>query len=195
MPRLVIGLAMASSLMWFWVVPSIAQESGVYIQNNGVDSSNSAAGADNVRISRNPGNSASNNGAGVNNQELNVVRPERVRKDRGDRNGGGEAAPVADEGAAPVYDEAAAPVYDEAAAPAGDDFQAYSDTSGYDEGTGAAAPVAAPQEVRGPVDPSRIVKLPSTGTGAGDAAPLAILAAGIAALGLGVTRLRRQPAR
>ena len=179
MPRVVIGLAIASALMWFWVVPGIAQENGVYIQNNGVDSSNSAAGADNVRISRNPGNSASNNGAGANNEERHAVRAEKARKDRGDRKGGGEAAPVAED----------------VAAPAGDDFQAYAEPTGYDEGTAYEEPVAAPQDVQGPVDPSAIVKLPSVGVGARDTVPLAALAAGIAAAVLGWSRLRGQLVR
>lgn len=177
MPRVVIGLALASALTWFWVAPSVAQQ-GVYIENNGVDSSNSAAGADNVRISRNPGNSASNNGAGANNEERHAVQKERARKDRGDRNGGGgEAAPVSDE-----------------AAPAGDDFQAYAEPTGYDEGTGYAEPVAAPQDLQ-PVDPSEIVKLPATGAGASGTAPLAALALGLAAVAMGLTWLRRQTSR
>jgi hypothetical protein len=173
MPRVVIGLALASALMYFWAAPSVAQQ-GVYIENNGVDSSNNAAGADNVRISRNPGNSASNNGAGANNEERHAVQKEKARKDRSDRNGGGgEAAPVADE-----------------AAPAGDDFQAYAEPTGYDDGTGYAEPVAAPQDLQ-PVDPSEIVKLPSTGVGAPGAAPLTALALGLAAMALGWTLRRR----
>src|SRR3954449_12461333 len=143
MPRVVIGQAVASALMWLWTAPSVAQQ-GVYIENNGVDSSNNAAGADNVRISRNPGNSASNNGAGANNEERHAVQKEKARKDRSDHNGGGgEAAPVAED----------------TAAPAGDDFQAYAEPTGYDDGMGnaepVAAPVAAPQDLP-PVDPSEI---------------------------------------
>jgi hypothetical protein len=177
MPRVVIGMALASALMWFWAAPGVAQQ-GVYIENNGVDSNNSAAGADNVRISRNPGNSASNNGAGANNEERHAVQKEKARKDRSDRNGGGgEAAPVADE-----------------AAPAGDDFQAYAEPTGYEDTSGNAQPEAAPQDVQ-PVDPSEIVKLPSTGVGGRQTTPLAALALGLAAVALGWTRLRRQPAR
>src|SRR4051794_4212441 len=132
MPRVVIGLAIACGLMWFWVAPGIAQQNGVYIENNGVDSSNSAAGADNVRISRSPGNSNSNNGAGANNEVRTTTRAEKARKDRGDRNGGGgDAAPVADD----------------AAAPAGDDYQAYAEPTGNDESAVAAQPEAAPQDV------------------------------------------------
>jgi hypothetical protein len=169
------GLALASALLCLWAAPSVAQQ-GVYIENNGVDSSNNAAGADNVRISRNPGNSASNNGGGANNQERHAVQKEKARKDRGDRNGGGgEAAPVAED----------------AAAPAGDDFQAYAEPTG-DEGY--AQPEAAPQELQ-PVDPSEIVKLPSTGVGDRNTAPLAALAAGMAAVGFGFSRLRRQLGR
>jgi hypothetical protein len=167
MPRVVMGLALASALLWFWAAPSVAQQ-GVYIENNGVDSSNNAAGADNVRISRNPGNSASNNGAGANNEERHAVQKEKARKDRSDRNGGGEAAPVAED----------------AAAPAGDDFQAYAEPTGYDDGTGYAEPAAAPQDLP-PVDPSEIVKLPSTGVGVLGAVPLAALASALAAMALG----------
>ena len=79
-------------------MPSAAQQNGVVIQNNGVDSSDSAAGADNVRISNNPGNGQSLSGGGPNNETGEAK--DRNRKDRGARNNA-EAAP-AEENAAPA---------------------------------------------------------------------------------------------
>ena len=99
MPNTVVALALASALLGGWVLPASAQSNGLVIQNNGVDSTNSAAGADNVRISRAPGKSSSNNGGGAGNQEKRAVREPKDRKDRGNRNNGGGAAP-ADETAA-----------------------------------------------------------------------------------------------
>ena len=58
MRRSIIAAVVAAALLTGWAMPSAAQQNGVVIQNNGVDSSDSAAGADNVRISNSPGNGA-----------------------------------------------------------------------------------------------------------------------------------------
>src|SRR5215203_2380699 len=85
MQRLIVAAALAGLLLASWALPSAAQQNGVVIQNNGVDSADSAAGADNVRISNNPGNGKSLSGGGLNNETGTVVK-ERDRKDRGARN-------------------------------------------------------------------------------------------------------------
>ena len=59
MRRSIIAAALAVALLIGWAMPSLAQQNGVVIQNNGVDSSDSAAGADNVQISNAPGSGAS----------------------------------------------------------------------------------------------------------------------------------------
>src|SRR5215211_9524408 len=121
MRRSIIAAAVAAAFLTGWAMPSAAQQNGVVIQNNGVDSSDSAAGADNVQISNNPGNGQSLSGGGLNNETGEAK--DRDRKDRGARNNA-DAAP-AEEYAAPV-DEYAAPV-DEYAAPAEEEYQAYTD--------------------------------------------------------------------
>ncbi len=140
-------IALAAAMMGSGASFVGAQENGLVIQNNGVDNSNSAAGADNVNISRAAGNSSSNNGPGANNEAGRVVgEKNRDRKDRGARNdGGGEAAPVE-------------------AAPAEGDYQAYVDPGQWVE------PVAAPQEMVAEsapeaLDPNLPTKLPNTGIG------------------------------
>src|SRR5215212_8042022 len=105
---------LAVALLTGWCVPSAAQQNGVVIQNNGVDSSDSAAGADNVRISNVPGDGRSMSNGGQNNGTGEAKQ--RNRKDRGARNNA-EAAP-ADQNAAPAEDYAA---------PAEGDYQAYAD--------------------------------------------------------------------
>ena len=80
MQRSIIAAVVAAVLLTGWAVPSAAQQNGIVIQNNGVDSSDSAAGADNVRISNNPGNGRSLSGGGLNN-EIGTTK-ERNRKDR-----------------------------------------------------------------------------------------------------------------
>src|SRR5215218_1006703 len=80
MRRSIIAAVLAAALLAGWVMPSAAQQNGVVIQNNGVDSSDSAAGADNVRISNNPGNGQSLSGGGLNNDI--GTKQERNRKDR-----------------------------------------------------------------------------------------------------------------
>jgi LPXTG-motif cell wall-anchored protein len=170
MRRSIIAAAVAAALLTGWAMPSAAQQNGVVIQNNGVDSSDSAAGADNVRISNNPGNGQSLSGGGLNNDI--GTKKERNRKDRGARNNA-EAAPVEEYAAA-----------DENVPPAEGDYQAYGD-----EGSGETVP-AVEESV---VDSSsqQVVKLPSTGAGIENSMPLAA-AAGLAALALGATNLRRR---
>ena len=169
MRRSIITAAVAAALLASWAMPSAAQQNGIVIQNNGVDSSDSAAGADNVRISNNPGNGQSLSGGGLNN-EIGTNK-DRNRKDRGARNSA-EAAPAEEVAAA-----------DEFVPPAEGDYQAYAD-EGYVE------PVPAVEES---IDSSsqQVLKLPSTGAGMETSMPLAV-AAGLAALALGATSLRRR---
>ena len=161
MRRLIIGAMVAAALLTCWATPLAAQQNGVVIQNNGVDSSDSAAGADNVRISNNPGNGSSLTDGGLNN--TTGTNKERNRKDRGARNNA-EAAP-AEEYAAPA---------EEYVPPAEGDYQSYADES-YVE----------------PVPAQQVLKLPSTGAGLETSMPFAA-AAGLAALTLGATTLRRR---
>src|SRR5215217_7287472 len=97
MRRSIIAAVVAAAILTGWALPSAAQQNGVVIQNNGVDSSDSAAGADNVRISNSSGSGASLSGGGLNNGTGEAKQ--RDRKDRGARNDA-EAAP-ADQNAAP----------------------------------------------------------------------------------------------
>jgi LPXTG-motif cell wall-anchored protein len=170
MQRSIIAGALAVALLTGWALPSGAQQNGVVIQNNGVDSSDSAAGADSVRISNNPGSGASLSGGGLNNETGEAK--ERNRKDRDGRNNA-QAAP-AEEYVAPA---------EEYAAPAEGDYQAYAEEN--------ADPVPAVEE--NVVDPStqHVVKLPSTGAGITSSLPLAA-AAGLAAMALGAGSLRRR---
>src|SRR5215218_9404236 len=91
MRRSITAAVLAAALLTGWAIPSAAQQNGVVIQNNGVDSSDSAAGADNVRISNSPGNGQSMSAGGLNNSTESGK--DRNRKDRGARNNA-EAAPV-----------------------------------------------------------------------------------------------------
>ena len=169
MRRSLTAVALAGALLAGWTMPSAAQQNGIVIQNNGVDSANSAAGADNVRISNNPGNGQSLSGGGLNNETGRAVR-ERDRTDRGSRNSA-EAAPA-----------------EEYVAPAEGDYQAYTDGGEYVE------PVPASAENAAPVDSAtqQVLQLPSTGAGSASPMPLAAAAAGIAALVFGATGLRRR---
>lgn len=171
MRRSIIAAVVAAVLLAGWAMPSTAQQNGVVIQNNGVDSSDSAAGADSVRVSNNPGNGQSLSGGGVNN-EIGTTK-ERNRKDKGERNNA-DAAP-AEEYAAPV---------DEYAAPAEGDYQAYADE-------GYAEPVPEVDTNVADASAQQVLKLPSTGTGFTSSMPLAA-AAGVVALALGATSLRRR---
>lgn len=175
MRRYLVATAVAVTLVAGWGLPAGAQQNGIVIQNNGVDSSDSAAGSDNVQISNNPGAGQASSGGGVNNETARAPREPKDR-DRGERRArdnaeGGEAAPI------------------EAAVPAEGDLQGFSEGGEYVDP--AAAPVAAPQPAEGePVT----LKLPNTGTGAGQHLPLAMLA-GIAALVAGAGSLRQRFAR
>src|SRR5215204_5124534 len=144
MPRSIIAGALVMALLIGWAMPSVAQQNGVVIQNNGVDSSDSAAGADNVQISNNPGRGQSLSGGGLNNETGEAK--DRDRKDRGARNNA-DAAP-AEEYAAPV---------DEYAAPAEGDYQAYAEE--YVE------PVPEVDTSVADTSAQQVLKLPSTGTG------------------------------
>ena len=173
MRRSIIATVVAAALLTGWAMPSAAQQNGIVIQNNGVDSSDSAAGADNVRVSLNPGTGQALNAGGQNN--VIGTGKERDRKDRGERNNV-EAAP-AEEYAAPA---------EEYVPPAEGDYQAYADE-------GYVDPVPVAEEI--PVDAStqqeQVLKLPSTGAGLSSSMPLAA-AAGAAALSLGAVSLRRR---
>ena len=176
MRRPIVTAALAGMLLAAGTLPVAAQQSGVVIQNNGVDSVDSAAGADNVNISMNPGNGQSLTGGGLNNETGTVVR-ERDRKDRGARNNA-EAAP-AEEYVAPA---------EEYVAPA-EGYQTYSEATGE-----VVEPVAAPEAA--PVDSATqqqlVLKLPSTGVGSVSSLSMAAPATGLAASLLGTIGLRRR---
>ncbi len=163
MRRSIIAAVAAAALLTGWAVPSAAQDSGIVIQNNGVSSTDSAAGADNVRISTNPGNGRSLSGGGLNNTTGEAK--ERNRKDRGARNNA-QAAPA-----------------EEYVAPAEGDYQAYAEE--YVE------PVPAVEASVADPSTQQVLKLPSTGVGLTSSMPLAA-AAGVVALVLGATGLRRR---
>lgn len=170
MRRSIVAAVLAAVLVTGWAMPGAAQQSGVVIQNNGVDSSDSAAGADNVRISNSPGSGSSASGGGLNN--ATGTAKDRNRKDRGARNNA-EAAPV----------EEYAASGDGYVPPAEGDYLA-SGQEGY------AEPVPAVEES---VDSSsdQVLKLPSTGAGIEASMPAAA-AAGLGALALGAMSLRRR---
>ena len=168
MRRSIVAAVVAAALMTGWALPSAAQQNGVVIQNNGVDSSNSAAGADNVRISNNPGNGHSASGGGLNNST--ATGKDHNRKDRGARNNA-EAAPVEDYAAGDDY-----------VPPAEGDYQGAAD-QGYVE------PAPAVEESAVASSSQNVVKLPSTGSGTESSLSLA---AGLAALALGAASLRRR---
>jgi LPXTG-motif cell wall-anchored protein len=109
-------------------------------------------------------------GGGLNNDI--GTKKERNRKDRGARN---------NVDAAPAEEYAAA---DEYVPPAEGDYQAYAD-EGYVE------PVPAVEDSVVDSSSQQVLKLPSTGTGMETSLPLAA-AAGLAALALGTTSLRRR---
>ena len=70
MQRSIIAAVVAAALLTGWAMPSAAQQNGIVIQNNGVDSADSAAGADNVRISNISGNGQSLSEGGLNNESV-----------------------------------------------------------------------------------------------------------------------------
>ena len=175
MRRSIVTVALAGTLLIGWAVPAAVQQNGIVIQNNGVDSADSATGADNVNISYNPGNAGTSSGGGANNV-IGAPERERDRKDRGARNNA-EAAP-AEEYAAPA---------EEYAAPAEGDYQAYT------EGEEYVAPAPAPEAAVADPSAQQVLQLPSTGAGNASSIPLAA-AAGIAALAFAMTGLRRRQA-
>jgi hypothetical protein len=177
MRKAIVAVALAGAMFGGLALPMAAQD-GIVIQNNGVDNTNSAAGASNVNISRAAGNSSSTNGAGVNNDAGMVVKEKnRNRKDREARNnnGGGDEIPA----------DAVE------AAPAEGDYQAYN------EGGEWVDPAAAPQEMIAepaaqPLDPNLPVKLPNTGAGPSGGLPLAWIAAAVSAAAGAGAGLRRR---
>jgi hypothetical protein len=169
----IVAMAVASALLGGWACSVAAQDNGIVIQNNGVDSSQSAAGADNVNVSLAPGNSSSTNGPGANNEAGSVVKEkDRVRKDRSERNN---------------TEELAAPVEEAAAAPA----------EGYDtyaEGGEWVEPATMPQEtIAEPIDDSNApIQLPNKGVGVNGDAPFSAVGLAIAATALGAAGVRRR---
>ncbi|MCC7021592.1 MAG: LPXTG cell wall anchor domain-containing protein [Thermomicrobiales bacterium] len=164
MRRAMVALALAAALGGSWALPAAAQNNGIVIQNNGVSQSDSAKGADNVRISRNDGASSSNMGAGENNA---VIRAEKAPKERGGKERKNRSS-----------DEVAAPAE---TAPAEGDYQAYGEGEALAE---PAAPEPAPQEMAQPAEEVVApIKLPNTGAGA--PAP-SLAASAIAALAAGL---------
>ena len=171
MRRSIIAAVVAAALVTGWAMPAATQQSGVVIQNNGVDSSDSAAGADNVRISNESGNGQSLSGGGLNNETGGAK--ERNRKDRGAQNN--VEAALAEEYAAPA---------EEYVPPAEGDYQAYAD-EGYVE------PVPVAEEIAADTSSQQVLKLPSTGAGFPSPLPLAA-ASGIVAIALAATSWRRR---
>ncbi len=112
------GVALAFMLAALLGSGAAAQDS-LEIRADGPDVSNSAAGADNVRMERNPGRQQATSGDGQGNQEVRRAprdsQRQRNRSERRNRNnnGGGETAPV--EG----YGEGWAPGPEADAVPAG----------------------------------------------------------------------------
>ncbi|MCA9877041.1 MAG: hypothetical protein KC442_04655 [Thermomicrobiales bacterium] len=181
MRRFILSAVFVGVLLGSGTMSSSAQD-GIVIQNNGVDSSHSAAGADNVNISRADGNSASNNGSGANNEVRTVNREERNRnrKDRSERTSDEVSDVAPAEGGEWVPEDSGA-------------YEAYAD-----ESSDWTEPVAAPEnlvaEVQPAPDPSGTlpIQLPNTGTGLEDTLPLAAFAAGIFAAASGTESLRRR---
>lgn len=172
--------ALAGLLLMGGALTAHAQN-GVVIQNNGVDSSHSAAGADNVNVSRADGNSATNNGGGVNNEVRTVDRDRsRDRKDRSERSSD-EVSDVAPADGGEWTPE--------------ESYETYADDGTWTE------PVEAPVELAAEVQPApgdaevEALQLPNTGTGLEDALPLAAFASGILAAGFGTESLRRRLGR
>ena len=165
--------ALAASMWMFSAAfAPVAAQQGIVIENNGVDNSDSARGADRVNISRASGASSTTDGAGLNNESGRAVRDKnRDRKDRGARNSnGGEAAPAETLDAAPVEG----------------DYQPYAEDGAWVE------PVAAP-EVLAPdasaLDPNLPIQLPNTGVGG--SLPLASVVASVLSMLMLVISKRR----
>ena len=141
-----------------------AAQDSLEIRADGPDVSNNAAGADNVRMERNPGRQQASAGDGQGNQEVRrAPRDDQRQRDRSERRnrnngGGGEAAPV----------------------------------EGYGEGwaPGPAAPVEGAAVPAGGSE-TNPVQLPSTGVGI-DPALSGALVAGIAAAAAAAGLRRRR---
>jgi LPXTG-motif cell wall-anchored protein len=159
----------------------VSAQDGIVIQNNGVDSSQSSAGADNVNISEAAGNSASNNGSGANNEVRTIDREERTRdrKDRSERTVD-EVADTSSESGEWVAEDTGT-------------YDAYAE-----EGTDWTEPVAAPVELAAEVQPAPDtsgnlpIQLPNTGAGSAGAIPLAAFAAGMLSAAFGSMSWRRR---
>ncbi len=154
------GVGLAFTLVVLLGGGAAAQDS-LEIRADGPDVSNSAAGADNVRMERNPGRQQATSGDGQGNQEVRRApredRRERNRSERRNRNnnsGGGETAPV--EG----YGEGWVPGPEADAVPAGG-------------------------------SETRPVQLPSTGVGIDPSLPAAVVASIAAAAAAAGIRRRR----
>lgn len=179
MRKMLITAALAGVLLGGGSLEASAQD-GIVIQNNGVNSSDIAAGADNVKISRASGNSSSNNGAGANNEVRTLNREERQRnrKDRSER------------------------ASEEVVEPAPEGEWVPEDTGTYDayaeEAVDWTEPVTAPVELAAEVEPapepsgSLPIQLPKTGVGFDDAMPLAAFAAGVLSAAAGSMSWRRR---
>lgn len=183
MKRFITTAALAGALLGASLLSAAAQE-GIVIQNNGVDSSQSSAGADNVNISQANGNSASNNGSGANNEVRTIDREDRTRdrKDRSERTSD-EVAEVAPEGEEWVPEDTGT-------------YDAYAE-----EGTDWTEPVAAPVEMAAEVQPAPDssgnlpIQLPNTGSGLDESALLLAFASGVFAAACGTESLRRRLSR
>lgn len=180
MRKILVTAALAGALLGGSALTASAQD-GIVIQNNGVDSSHSAAGADNVNISQANGNSASNNGAGANNEVRTLNREERTRdrKDRSERTSDEVAEAAPDSGEWVPEDTGT--------------YDAYAE-----EGTDWTEPVAAPVEMAAEVQPAPEsggnlpIQLPNTGAGIEEAIPLAAFAAGALSAACGSLSWRRR---
>ena len=180
MRRILVTTALAGALLGGGLLSASAQD-GIVIQNNGVDSSHSAAGADNVNISQANGNSASNSGSGANNEVRTLDREERTRdrKDRSERVSDDVAEPAPESGEWVPEDTGT--------------YDAYAE-----EGTDWTEPVAAPLETAAEVQPAPEsngnlpIQLPNTGSGIEEAIPLAAFAAGALSAACGSMSWRRR---
>ena len=146
MQRSIIAAVVAAVLLTGWAMPSAAQQNGIVIQNNGVDSADSAAGADNVRIS---------------NISKRAVLERRWREQRNRYDAGTQSQ---DRGARNNVDAAPAEEYvapvEEYVPPAEGDYQAYAD-----EGYVEPVPVVEETVVDASTQQEQVLKLPSTGAG------------------------------
>jgi hypothetical protein len=158
-----VGVAAATAVALVLLGQSVAAQD-IEIRADGPNQSSSAAGADNVRMERNPGRQEANAGDGQGNQEIRRSPREdrggqRDRSERGNRNSG-EAAPA----------------------------------SGFGAGTAAAPETAADGQAAVPAGGSETspVRLPSTGGGTVPGLSAALVVA-ISAAAAGAAALRRRP--